>query len=77
MPLPLDQLTGQMSLVDEVFRRDHDTTLENFLSFRRANNTSFELIARELTEMVAVPGFTVGYQTARRWCKRLGIEAAS
>ncbi len=77
MPLPLDQLTGQMSLVDEVFRRDHDTTLENFLSFRRANNTSFELIARELTEMVAVSGFTVGYQTARRWCKRLGIEASA
>ncbi len=75
MPIPLDQLTGQMALVDEVLRRDHETTLENFLSYRRANSTSYELIARELSAMVDVDGFTVGYQTARRWCKRLGIKA--
>ena len=62
-----------MALVNEILRRDHETTLTNFFTYQRSNDRSFDAIARELTELVAVEGFNVTYQTARRWCQRMDI----
>ena len=63
-----------MALVNDILRRDHHTSLTNFFNYQRANERSFDAIARELTELVSVDGFTVTYQTARRWCQRMGIR---
>lgn len=75
--MSLDTSTGRFALVDEILQRDHQTSLEAFLRSRREWGRSFELVARELSELVRVPGFTVSYQTVRRWCQRLQIEVAS
>lgn len=44
---------------------------------RRKAGKSFDAIARDLEALLAVDGFTVTYGTIRRWCIRLGVEAAS
>lgn len=67
----------QLALVDSLLQRDHDTTLVDYLADRRKAGKSFDAIARDLEALLAVDGFTVTYGTIRRWCIRLGVEAAS
>jgi hypothetical protein len=66
-----------MALVDEILQRDHRTTLEKLLRDRRDHKFSFDQIARELTDLIDIDGFSVGYNSIRRWCLRLKIEERS
>lgn len=66
-----------MALVNEILERDQDTTLTAYLSYRRDNGDSFDTIARQLSSLIDVSGFTVTYQTVRRWCRRLGVEVSA
>ena len=66
-----------MVLVDDLLKRDHGTTLQRYLAGARASGKSFDAIARHLTDLVEVPGFSITYGSIRRWCKRLDIQAAA
>lgn len=72
--MPLDTLQGQAILVDEILKRDHRQSLESLLKARRELNDSYEVIAREITDLVHIPSFRVSYGTIRRWCIRFGID---
>jgi hypothetical protein len=72
MSIQVDTYTGEMILVNALLNRDHHTSLAAFLAFKRSNGTSFENIARDLVDLVGIDGFNIGYQTARRWCQRVG-----
>lgn len=63
-----------MVLVDDLLQRRYDTALDQWLTDRRQAGFSYDRIARELESVLEVDGFTVTYQTVRRWCIRLGVE---
>ena len=78
MPVSHAELGPQLALVDEKLRRDHGTTLQHYLAGARASGKSFDSIARHLTDLIDLEGFSITYGSIRRWCKRLGIhEVAS
>jgi hypothetical protein len=72
-----DAYTGQMRLVDAALQRDHGATIEDWLRLRRDRGDSYETIARELTHLIDVEGFSLSFKTARVWCQRLGIVEAT
>lgn len=74
-----DTYTTGMRLVDAALRSDHETTLADWLQARLDRGDSYEAMARELTDLLAIPGLSISYGSTRRWSLRLDLvkESAS
>lgn len=68
-----DAYTRDMRLVDAALQRDHGITLADWLTERLSRGDSYEAMARELTDLLAIDGLSISYGSTRRWSLRLEL----